>query len=159
MKQIKILIPIAYFFPSQHGGPCNTVYFITQILKSDYDVWVYTTDYGVRKIETNKWLNKFGINVYYKAIKRFRDLYKIDPFKEIQFIKPDVIYLNSLFSPVSQYFAFAAMIKDIPIIWAPRGESDSEALKIKGLRKKLFLMFPIIRMNLKRARVSCYIFT
>ncbi len=149
----KILIPIAFFYPSQIGGPCNSVYAITQTIKEQFEIFVLTTNYGIKDFDKpiNIWNDAYDINIYYKNYTTFRDLYKINPFSYIKDIKPDIVYLNSVFSPLSQYFAFTCRLYKIHYLWSPRGEIDKGALGVKSTKKNLFVNIPFIKSNLKNA--------
>jgi glycosyltransferase involved in cell wall biosynthesis len=79
-------------------------------------------------------LNKY--NVVYLSKINIRNIRK-----NIKILQPDIIYLNSFFSKMTQVVLFLKLIKLIKnkIILAPRGELSHGALSLKSKKKKVFL--------------------
>ena len=140
---MKIIFPLGAFYPSQMGGPCNTLYWHTCALKSkDIDNFVITTNRGIanEKIDTNKWiLNECG-NVYYSK----RGLVSFCKFilqLSKMLHKSDVIHLNSLFNFYSIFsFTYCKLfLRNKSIVWSVRGELNKNALKFNNWKKIPFL--------------------
>lgn len=66
---------------------------------------------------------------------------KVKLFKILRSLKPDVMYVNSLFSPVCLIALLASLLlgRRVKRILAPRGELGLGALRIKPIRKRLAL--------------------
>jgi glycosyltransferase involved in cell wall biosynthesis len=62
-------------------------------------------------------------------------------WRNIKILQPDIIYLNSFFSKMTQVVLFLRKIKLIKnkIILAPRGELSHGAISLKSKKKKVFL--------------------
>jgi glycosyltransferase involved in cell wall biosynthesis len=139
---------IDWFTPGyKAGGPIQSCVNVAFALKDDYGVYVLTsdTDHGDNIPYTNvsnKWDTAFDpiINVYYakKTALTFRQL-----AKEIRFVQPDYIYLNSMFSPYfvlyPLWLKYSGKIKS-KIILCPRGTLYDSALTVKSFKKKVFLL-------------------
>ena len=102
MNKKRILIFVEWFYPGfKAGGPIVSVYNLVEELSVYYDLFVFTGAYDhtettiLQGIETDKWTRfKENAQVYY-ASKVSLSIIK----KAVKFAKPDVIYLNSMFSP------------------------------------------------------------
>lgn len=143
---MKILFPIGSFYPSQSGGPNNTIYWITkQLSKNNYEPIIVTTINGIKSdhnIEINKWLNKdYGQVIYTDNPIHYLPLKAI--YQSVKKIKEvDLIHLTSIFYPLSILIAIINLLfYKKPIIWSPRGELDKEALIYSPIRKKTILWF------------------
>lgn len=69
---MKILFPIGSFYPSQSGGPNNTIYWITKGLEQEgVNALIVTTNHGLQphhNIKLNKWLHTdYGKVIYCKT--------------------------------------------------------------------------------------------
>jgi len=122
------------------GGPIVSLSYLVQILKDNGRVVVVTTDRDIGDqtpypdIVLNTSIPHDGYDVLYVSS-------KLQLIKAVFKIKPDIIYLNSLFSR----FSFVALISSFllrsrPIkVLAPRGELGKGALKINPIRKRVFV--------------------
>lgn len=149
---MKILFPIKAFYPSQVGGPCNSVYYLAKgIAKEGHDVLVLTTNYGIKEkneIETDKITMVQGIKVIYSTPSFITNIAKLfaprasfpkNIGRHIKSFSPDIIHLSSLFDPLAIMCASVARKKEIPYVWSSRGELAGTALKDKALKKRFFL--------------------
>ena len=62
---MKVVMPIGSFYPSQDGGPSNSVYLLAKELSASsksYDLSVITTDKGISEndVALNQWLELEG---------------------------------------------------------------------------------------------------
>ncbi len=138
---VKALIVVSYYLPGfKSGGPQQTVINICEAFKDKADIQIITKnyDFGEKipyKVETNRWLNLYGIKVMYLDDKDFNS-------KILKKIVPsfDVVYACGLF--------FDSTIKLMLINWkhrdmnlyvAPMGVFSENALASKHLKKKVFL--------------------
>lgn len=138
---MKIFFPLEVFYPSQAGGPANTVYWITKNLsKHGFEPIIVATDKGIQpEIPLNKWTKMEGGKVIYIKT-RFLHF----PFYQIlisflNFYRSDIVQISSVFFPTAFIMAFAARLLRKKIVWSPRGELDTHALNHSGLRKRPIL--------------------
>ncbi len=141
MNKSKILIITDHYLPGyKAGGPIVSIQGIVDIVKEMANIIIITKDRDFGD------LNQYpGVNIdKYNAFDGYSIIYSqsiISRLKYINSIKPDVIYINSLFSSFSlSLFLYSVFCckKSLRII-APRGELGSGALAIKNTKKKIFL--------------------
>lgn len=143
MDSIKILFPLAAFYPSQIGGPCNTVYWHTvALVKNGFSVTVVTTTTGIENsdaLSKNKFIklvcgstyygegNSRGIKTIFTVLKEIKDTH--------------ILHLNGLFSPLSSiaFFYCKLFFRKKSLVWSVRGELSKNALKYSYRKKKPFL--------------------
>jgi len=138
---MKVLYPIEIFYPSNFGGPSNTIYWQScELTNKQIEVHIITTDYGIDYGNVQTDIEEFkecGYVTYYKynRFKKFIGIYK-------KIKKVDIIHLNSLFSIFSIFSFFLIKLSNNKkrIIWSPRGELDSNALKFSKIKKKIVLL-------------------
>lgn len=137
---MKILFPIGAFYPSQIGGPCNTLYWHTCALKTQgFQPTILTTNTGIYQntLILNKWDQKKCGRVYYTNNDLFSKWrYFKQLFKEVK--NTDLIHLNSLFSYYSIVcFLYTKLFyKNKRIVWSVRGELNPNALKYSNWKKR-----------------------
>ena len=140
---MKIFFPIGAFYPSQLGGPNNTVYWMTKALvNKGVDVEIVTTHRGVAEdsgIKLNDW-----IDLGYGKIKYLRVLHRLLPVRlYYNSLKPimrsDIIHLTSLFYSGSLIIALTSLLLKKQIVWSVRGELSPSALKFKSPFKAVIL--------------------
>jgi glycosyltransferase involved in cell wall biosynthesis len=148
LKKKNILVLYDYYFPGyKAGGPIRTLANIVDTLGDEFQFKIVTSDRDLGDlksyvtVKSDSW-NRIGkAAVYYISIEMMslRELKRI-----ICSTGYDVIYLNSFFS-----FHFTIkllllrmlrLIPDRPIIIAPRGEFSSGALRLKRLKKRVYIM-------------------
>jgi len=144
MKKILILASI---FPPQKkgGGPAVSVFNLVKSIKKNYDIYIISHNH---EIGDQKPLNgiKNGWNKYdYGKVYYFsygKDKY-IEIRKLIKEVQPDIIYSNSFFNfhYIIAALNFHKKNKHVKIIIAPRGELCKNALKIKAIKKHIFILF------------------
>jgi glycosyltransferase involved in cell wall biosynthesis len=138
---MKIFFPVEVFYPSQAGGPANTIYWITKNLVSHgFEPIIVATNKGIKPdVKLNKWLATDGGKVIYVKT-RFLHL----PFYQtlislFNFYRADIVQISSIFFPAAFLTAFAARLMKKKIVWSPRGELDPQALNHSRLRKRPIL--------------------
>lgn len=139
---MKIYFPIGAFYPSQIGGPCNTLFWHTCALKSKgVNVNITTTSLGLKdgEVELDKILEKQCGSVYYGSGSSISKNIIKQIFSGI--CSADIIHLNSLFSLLSivSFFYIKTFFPRKKIIWSIRGELSPNALKFSRLKKKPIL--------------------
>lgn len=140
----KVLIFIDWFTPAyKAGGPIKSIQGIIDALSDDFEFHIVTSAYDLgeseilNEVSPNVWKKKEG----YKIIYLSRDWETKTRLLEcIESVQPDVVYFNSLFSvPYTLSPLKIAKQLGVKIILAPRGMLGEGALKIKSLKKKLFI--------------------
>lgn len=148
---MNIFFPIHTFYPSQTGGPCNSVYAITKELSLlGHKIYILTTNIGIEKnkVKLNKFYkNKAGITYYDDSLSYLKWLkLMIYLLKRV-----DAIHITSVFSPFS-VFCFLITVIFFPhkkIIISPRGELSEKALIYNQKKKKYVLkMYKFFRKNI-----------
>lgn len=145
-NKTKILVFIDWFLPAfKAGGPVRSIANIVDALGDDHDFYIVTgnKEFGesspMKEVSSNQW-SKYGkANVIYLSDdnltkKKYKEIYNE--------IKPDLIYLNSLFSvkfTLLPLLTFRNIKNKKRVVLAPRGMFGAESLKIKSSKKKVFL--------------------
>ena len=143
----KVLIFSDWYPPAyKAGGPIRSSENLVFFLGSSYEIYVLTgsTDLNENKvlenIEVDKWVqHKSGAKVIYASVQS-RTLRNIRSI--INDVKPDLIYLNSMFS---LHFTIIPLIikyfdrTKAGVIVSPRGMLKPTALAIKPLKKRSFI--------------------
>ena len=139
---MRIFFPIGAFYPSQIGGPCNSIYWHTSELKKhNIDIDIVTTTIGIKEneVKSDEFIQDKCGNVYYgkggcKNIKTL--LTAINKVKTT-----DIIHLNSLFNFISIVVFFYSKLyyKKKVIIWSVRGELNERALKYSFWKKRIIM--------------------
>lgn len=141
---MKLLFPIRAFYPSQVGGPSNTLFWHTCALKrKKIEVLIVTTTWGIKEglVKEDFWLEDSCGYVYYGS--GVSSSFKIIKEAIIKLKESDIIHLNGLFHALSLFpFLYSKLLfpKKV-IVWSVRGELNREALKFSKLKKIPFLFF------------------
>jgi len=144
-RKPKVIVFIDWFYPAHKaGGPIRSVYNIVMALSQEMNFYIVTSAYDIGEvkpldgIETSIWLKKENYSIIYlEKETQTRKTYK----SLIKEIKPQTIYLNSLFSLGFTLKPLLANTNKIRTVLAPRGMLKKEALAIKPLKKRVFLFF------------------
>ena len=146
---MKVLFPIGTIFPSQQGGPSNTVYWMAKALNTPeginerVDVTIISTNLGIdlNTITSNKWMDTNYGRVIYTS-EWFHSLPLRLIFLSLKKMKKaDIIHLTSIFYPPSWILAPIALLQGKKIVWSVRGNFEESALKISSWKKKPILWF------------------
>jgi len=140
----KILICIDWYIPGfKAGGPIRSVANIVNAFKDEFEIYVITSAYDLGEtepypdVDLNIWHEQEGVYIKYLERKLMNSSAMSGNIREV---KPDVIYLNSLFSRVFTLIPLSiARKRKIPTILAPRGMMGKGALGIKYKKKKYFI--------------------
>jgi glycosyltransferase involved in cell wall biosynthesis len=135
---MKIFFPVEVFYPSQAGGPANTIYWITKNLQNHgFEPFIVSTDKGIQNhVKLNKWSRTEGGNAIY--IKTYNLNFPLHQtiVSLSNFYRADIVHISSFFFPTAFITAFAARILKKKIVWSARGELDTAALNHSRLRKR-----------------------
>lgn len=141
---MNILVSISHYLPGfKSGGPVKTLKNMVDNLNYNFHIVTLNCDIDgeLYNVENNIWVDSFGSKIYYV------DQHDVDKnfFKKIiSEINPDFIYLNSFFDYVfSSKFIWINHFNKIfdknKVVVAPRGEFGCNALKIKKIKKYIYL--------------------
>jgi glycosyltransferase involved in cell wall biosynthesis len=143
---VRILILVSYYHPGfKAGGPIRTLASMVEHLGDSFEFWIITGDRDYKdqdsfdNVPLNRWVSVGKAQVYYTEIKSL-SLSKLNAL--IDGVNPDVVYLNSILSPLANKYLLARrlrMISNIPTLAAPRGIFSSGALQIKRFKKRAYL--------------------
>jgi len=143
----KILIFVSYYLPGyKAGGPLRTIANIVEHLSDDFEFWILTRDRDLgddasyANVVINEWNNIGNAHVFYLS----PDRQTLDGMTDIINNTPhDVLYLNSFFDPIFTLKPLLARrfgrVKDTPVVLAPRGEFSVLALRLKSLKKSIYI--------------------
>jgi glycosyltransferase involved in cell wall biosynthesis len=139
---LKIFLPIGAYYPSQIGGPCNTLYWHSNALKNKgVKVEIVTTSLGIQKgaVAVDKAIVDELGSVYYGSTVSISFTLITQIIRGIK--SADIIHLNSLFNILSiiSFFYIKFFFPKKKIIWSVRGELSPNALKFSRLKKKPLL--------------------
>ncbi|SHJ00830.1 glycosyltransferase [Flavobacterium terrae] len=140
---MKLFFPIDAFYPSQIGGPCNSVYWLTDELTSNgFEVQIFTNTIGIKDglVKTNEYTKTYYGQVYYDNKKNY--------LKKIKLIylgikNSEILHLNGFFSKSSllSFFISRLFFRHKKILISARGELSDKALIYNNLLKKIVLVF------------------
>ncbi len=147
MNKPRVLVFSRFYLPGYRGGgPVRTLANIIDRLGEEFEFLLATQDRDLGALQPytdivpGEWVRAGHAKIMYlpKSEISVRRLARI-----ISLTAPSVIYLNSFFDPVfTQRVLLARMLSmfgDTPIILAPRGEFSEGALRLKRLKKRVFL--------------------
>lgn len=139
---MSLLFPIGTIYPSQQGGPSNTIYWLAKALKKKgIEITIITTDIGTNgKVISDKWLeSNYGNVIYYSNQKNSFPWRLI--YTSWRMIKNhDFVYLNSFFYVPSLILAIVSICKQKKVIWSIRGSLHPKAISY-GSWKKLPILW------------------
>jgi glycosyltransferase involved in cell wall biosynthesis len=144
----RILICADYFSPGyKAGGPIQTISALVEQLAQNFEFLILTRNHDWSEVtpyifeRNSSWQQIGSAKVFYDRKLSFKTLRGI-----ITEVKPDILYLNSFFSRISIRILLMRLFKLVPslrVVLAPRGELSSGALRLKSVRKRLFIFFAI----------------
>jgi glycosyltransferase involved in cell wall biosynthesis len=151
MAKKQILILISHYLPGfKSGGPISSISNLIDVLGSEYDFSVLTTDRDLGESKPylnlipNTWIDRGTYKICYIK-KDYFLVFRI--IKQINKVKKDIVYLNSFFDP---YFSIAIIVtrrfgilKAENLVIAPRGELFDEALDFKSKKKSVYLWWAL----------------
>ena len=142
----KVLVFIDWYLPGyKAGGPIRSCANLIEALSDQYDFWVvcrdrdYLEDKPYPGIEPNRWENRGAAKTLYLSPKN-QSLNTIT--EVIATLKPDVIYINGIFSKVFSIYPLISIRRiqsNHRIILSPRGMLAPSALGLKAFKKSVFL--------------------
>lgn len=147
MIKLKILVFSDYYLPGyKAGGPIRSLANLVEKLGDEFNFKIVTKDRDSNDIRpysgirVNYWNQVGKAEVFYLSpqncsLRTIRTLMRSTEY--------DILYLNSFFSPIFTIKPLLlrrlGMIRNVPTIVTPRGEFSLGALKLKKLKKYLYL--------------------
>lgn len=134
---MKIFHPLLCYYPSQAGGPANTLYWLNNALvKKNYRTNVLSTSFGLKSY-VNLELESYSED---RHKVKFLDS-KVGFIREGTMILKDsnIIQFSSIFFPPTLPLLIVALGSNKKIIISPRGELYPAALGINPFQKKVWL--------------------
>jgi len=132
-----IFHPLLCYYPSQAGGPANTLYWLNNALaKKDYNIKVLSSNFGIKDSKN------LAIQADYSEQQEVKFLdSKMGFIREgISFLRAsDIIQFSSIFFPPTLPLLIMAILSNKKIIISPRGELYPAALSIKSFQKRIWL--------------------
>lgn len=144
VKKTKVLVLSSYYLPGfKGGGPIKTIKNLFLEIGGELSFRLITSDRDLGDkvsydgVSSGEWQNVDGIPVFYSRT-GLNGLLQI--IKELWKSDADIIYLNSFFS---LRFSFIPLLLgrflSKQLVLAPRGELSLGALKLKYLKKRVFI--------------------
>lgn len=147
MNFVKRLVIFYEYFPPayQSGGITRSISNLSLFLCQFIEVYVFTSNRDLKSkkelgVITDTWL-KYESNLfvfYSKSGNSRRKYIRI----ELERIKPDIIYINGLFTPAFSFFPLLLkekLSKEIKWVIAPRGMLQQGTLAVKPIKKRIYL--------------------
>jgi glycosyltransferase involved in cell wall biosynthesis len=143
-----VLVLAAHYLPGyKAGGPIRTISNLVTSLGDDFDFRIFTADhdYGERKpfngVAVNEWIQTSSALVFYADAAGLRPTRMA---RTVSSVAPDVVYVNSLFSPAFSIVPLVLrrlgqMAPRASWIVAPRGECSRSAMALKAPKKLAYL--------------------
>lgn len=129
------------------GGPIRTVHALTRAAADNHEVLVLTSNRDLGQaarlpVPHDEWVPGESAEVYYASADRLPLFWSA--LWALRRRRPDVVYLNSYFSP--RFSLLPRLLHrlrwwgDVPLVLAPRGELSPGALQFKSTKKRAFLL-------------------
>ena len=148
IPKYRVLCLVSYYLPGyKGGGPIRTISNLVEYLGQEFDFWIVTRDRDIGdslpypNISVNNWIVVGNARVFYVSPDRLT-LFGIN--KIINSTDYDLLYLNSFFDPVFTFFPLLShslmRLNSKPVVLAPRGEFSEGALRLKFLKKYIYIV-------------------
>jgi glycosyltransferase involved in cell wall biosynthesis len=139
----RIFVVVGVYLPGfKSGGPLRTIENMVDRMEG-FKFFIFTSDRDsgddapYTEIRPEQWNDVGKAKVFYSAGMTMRSIRR-----QISAVKPDLIYLNSLFSSGTIKVLLmrrAGLLPAIPVVLAPRGQCSRGALGLKRLKKQAYL--------------------
>lgn len=143
-KKKKILVFIDWYLPGTNsGGPVRSLANLISHLNREFDFFVVTrnkdfcSENVYKNIKSNRWI-PFNDNT--KVFYISSDSLSINALKKaVKKIKPEVVYINGLYSWFFSILPLILFKRKYRLIISTRGMLSPQAFSVKGNKKKVFL--------------------
>lgn len=148
MKKTILILTGQYLPGFKGGGPIKSIANIIEHFGDEFNFKIITADRDLgdtesyKNISVNEWVKKCNVEIIYLSPEKqsFRYIKEI-----INNVDYDLMYLTGYFSPIFTLIPIILrklkLIKPKSVLLAPRGDFSEGALKNKGLKKNLFIIF------------------
>lgn len=134
---MKIYFPVLCYYPSQAGGPANTIFWLNEELAhAGYSCIITSTFFGLdksMKLDQQTFHPANSVN-FVNSIVAF---FSVSELKKV--LSSDTIHFSSLFFTPTLHLLFMGLLFNKKIVFSPRGELYPDALK-KSRRIKTFYL-------------------
>lgn len=143
-SKISVLFIAGFYYPSQMGGPCNSLYWLAKALgNAGFEITVMAMSTGIvdKSIVFDEWIEtEYGRVIYIKTnYSNYSIKYITACVGKVK--AAQLVHLNSMFSLASYIIGLTAILYKKPIVWSPRGEFSQKALVYKRFIKRMMLGF------------------
>ncbi len=109
---MKIFFPLEVFYPSQAGGPANSVYWLAKgLVREGFEPVLVSSDKGIEKgFPLNRWTANEAGRVIHVRTRSLRFPIGQTFFSLSHFYRADIVHISSFFYPAAFITAFAARI-------------------------------------------------
>ena len=153
MENNKLAIFYSGYLPGEkYGGPVTSLYNLTELIGNDVSLYIICLDHDLKEKKrysniSDGW-NRIGkARVKYLSDKDFNESHFSEIIDEIS---PNLLYVSSIFSASHVLPALSlSRKKRIPVLLAPRGELNTNALRKKSLKKWIYLTLLKVGNKLK----------
>ena len=107
---MKIFFPLEVFYPSQAGGPANSIYWLTKnLVHEGFEPVIVASDKGLGKDHpVNKWIQNEAGRVIHVRTRSLTFPIGQTLRSLLNFSRADVVHISSVFYPTAFITAFAA---------------------------------------------------
>ena len=122
---MKLLMSVGIFYPSQVGGPGNTLYWLgKELALRGVQTTAVVMDRGVAEdfAPRNQWIDLCGIRIKYCKHNSSIGFMQLLWNTLIEIPSSDVVILSSIFYKPNFFVGLVALVYRKKIIWSPRGE-------------------------------------
>ncbi|MEO7177104.1 MAG: glycosyltransferase [Saprospiraceae bacterium] len=136
---MRILYPIGSLYPSQQGGPSNTVYWMAEALtRSGQDITVISTNVLLpANIDRDRWLQTSFGRVRYCTVSKPKWSLPVIYHSFREWHKIDIVHLNSLYHFPAFFLANWGVLTQKKVFWSVRGNLMTAALAHKSASKSV----------------------
>jgi hypothetical protein len=109
---MRILFPLEVFYPSQAGGPANSVYYLTKYLdKNKFEPIIVATDKGLAPdVARNEWTENESGRVTFVKTRSLRFPFRAMLATLRKVPSADVVHVSSIFFPTAFIATLAACV-------------------------------------------------
>lgn len=146
-RNTRVLVVADHYPPAVlAGGPIRTLSALVDAAPREFEIAILTSDRDLGssdrlKVRRNCWTEFEGSTCYYASMDR--PLRAVSAWRAAREWSPDIVYLNSFFSPsfsiVPQLLVRVNWWSDASLLIAPRGELNPGALSQKSAKKAMYL--------------------
>jgi glycosyltransferase involved in cell wall biosynthesis len=141
---MRIFVILDWYLPGyRSGGPVRSIANLVEHLGRNYEFFILTRNRDFQdstpypNVPLHRWIDVGRGRVFYSESLGFSTIRRC-----VSETQPDLIYLNSLFAASTLRILWLVnlrLVRQIPVLVAPRGQLSAGALSIKPKKKSLYL--------------------